>query len=247
MAKLNGKVAVVTGGSSGIGLAAAKQLIQEGAQVVITGRNRDALDRAAVELGPKAFAVVADTAKLSDLDGLVEKVRSLGGLDFLFFNAGIAQFAPLEAVTEKFYDDMLSINTKGAFFTTQRLVPLFRPGGSIVFNTSVVNVKGLPNTSVYSATKAALRSLARTLAAELLPKGIRVNAVSPGPIATPIFAKSGIPQATLDEMAAGFREMVPMKRFGTAEEVAKIVLFLGFDATFTTGAELPVDGGLSQL
>ena len=247
MAKLNGKVAVVTGGTSGIGLAAAKQLTQEGAQVVITGRNRQALDRAVVELGPKAFPVVADAAQLSDLDPLVDKVRSLGGLDFLFFNAGVAQFAPLEAVTEKVYDDLFGINTRGAFFTTQRLVPLFRAGGAIVFNTSVVNVKGLANSSVYSATKAALRSLARTLATELLPKAIRVNAVSPGPISTPIFAKMGIPQADLEGMAAQFREMVPMKRFGTAEEVAKVALFLGFDATFTTGAELPVDGGLSQL
>jgi len=142
---------------------------------------------------------------------------------------------------------MFSINTKGAYFTTQRLVPLMRSGGSVVFNTSVVNVKGFANASVYSATKAALRSYVRTLATELLPKNIRVNAVSPGPISTPIFTKMGIPAAALDGVAAQFRDMVPMKRFGNADEVAQVALFLGFDATFTTGAELPVDGGLSQL
>jgi NAD(P)-dependent dehydrogenase (short-subunit alcohol dehydrogenase family) len=247
MSKLDGKLAVVTGGSSGIGLAAAKQLVQEGAHVVITGRSRDALDRAALELGTRATVVVSDAGKLGDLDPLVEKVRALGGLDFLFFNAGIAPFVPFEAVTEEHYDELLAINTKGAFFTTQRLVPLFRQGGSIVFTTSIVNVKGFPNSSVYSSTKAALRSLTRTLATELLPKNIRVNAVSPGPISTPIFSKMGLPAEALDAMAAQFREMVPMKRFGSPEEVAKVALFLGFDATFTTGAEVPVDGGLSQL
>jgi NAD(P)-dependent dehydrogenase (short-subunit alcohol dehydrogenase family) len=247
MAKFDGKVAVITGGSSGIGFAAAQILAREGAQVVITGRNPDALARAVSELGPKAIAVVADAGKLSDLDTLVARVRALGGLDFLFFNAGVAPFAPFESVTEEFYDNLSDINAKGAFFTAQRLTPLFRDGGSIVFNTSVVNVKGFPNTSVYSATKAALRSLTRTLAAELLPKKIRVNAVSPGPISTPIFSKAGVPADALEEMAAQFREMVPMKRFGNPDEVAKVAIFLGFEATFTTGAELPVDGGLSQL
>ena len=247
MAKLDGKVAVVTGGSSGIGLATAKLLIQEGAQVVLTGRKRDALERAVSELGPKAFAVVADTAKAADTQPIVEKVTELGGLDFLFINAGVAPFAPFETVTEGFFDDLLSINIKGAYFTTQRLVPLIRSGGSVVFNTSIVDVKGFPNTSVYSLTKAALRSLTRTLAAELLPKNIRVNAVSPGPIATPIFNKTGLPAEAIEGMTAQFREMVPMKRFGSSEEVAKAAVFLGFDATFTTGTELAVDGGMSQL
>jgi NAD(P)-dependent dehydrogenase (short-subunit alcohol dehydrogenase family) len=247
MAKFDGKIAVVTGGSSGIGFSAAKLLAQEGATVVITGRNREALDRAVSELGRKAVAVVSDAGKVADLDVLVEQVRKLGGVDFLFFNAGVAPFAPFEAVTEAFYDDLTDINTKGAFFTVQRLAPLFREGGSIVFNTSVVNVKGFAGSSVYSATKAALRSLTRTLAAELLPRKIRVNAVSPGPIATPIFTKMGIPAEALDATAAQFRELVPMKRFGDPEEVARVAIFLGFDATFTTGAEVPVDGGLSQL
>lgn len=247
MPKLQGKVAVVTGGSSGIGLAAAKQLALEGAQVVVTGRNRESLDRAVSEIGPLASAVVADTAKLTDLDSLVKRVRELGGLDFLFINAGVAPASALEGVTEKFFDDLVNINTKGAYFTTQSLVPLFRAGGSIVFNTSVVNAKGFPNSSIYSLTKAALRSMTRTLAAELLSKNIRVNAVSPGPTVTPIFHKMGLPSEAVDAMLTQFRELVPMKRLGTPDEVAKVVLFLGFDATFTTGAEVPVDGGISQL
>jgi NAD(P)-dependent dehydrogenase (short-subunit alcohol dehydrogenase family) len=247
MAKFDGKIAVVTGGSSGIGFVAARELTREGARVVITGRSRDALERAAKELGPRAFPVVADASKVADLEPLVAKVKELGPLDFLFFNAGVAGFVPFEDVTEKFYDEMTSINTKGAFFTVQKLVPLMRAGSSIVFNTSVVNVKGLENSSTYSATKAALRSLTRTLATELLSKNIRVNAVSPGPITTPIFTKMGIPAEALDGIAAEFRAQNPMKRFGEPIEVAQAALFLGFDASYTTGAELPVDGGFSQL
>lgn len=243
MANLNGKIAVITGGSSGIGLATAKRLAREGAEVIITGRNPEALRRAVSELGPKASSVVCDSAKLSDLDALAAHVEKLGHIDFLFFNAGVAKFAPMASVTEGFYDDMLSINTKGAFFTVQRLVPFIREGGSIVFNTSVVNEMGLDGSSTYSATKAALRSFTRTLATELLPKKIRVNAVSPGPIATPIFSKMDMPPEALD----GFAQMVPMKRLGNPDEVAQAALFLGFEASFTTGAELPVDGGFSQL
>jgi len=247
MAKLDGKLAVVTGGSSGIGFATARELTQAGATVVITGRNADALDRAQKELGPRAIPIVADSNKLADLAPLEKKVKELGALDFLFFNAGVASFAPLEAVSEAAYDELWGINAKGAFFTVQKLVPLMRAGSSIVFTTSVVNVKGLPNSTVYSATKAALRSLTRTLATELVGRNIRVNAVSPGPISTPIFNKMGIPAEHLDGMAAEFRSMNPMKRFGEASEVAKAALFLAFDATYTTGAELPVDGGFGQL
>lgn len=247
MTNFSEKVAVVTGGSSGIGFAAAKQLARAGARVVVTGRNREALDRAVSELGPKAVGVVSDASKVGDLDALVKQVEQLGGLDFLFYNAGVAPFAPLEAVTETFYDELTDINTKGAFFTVQRLVPLMRDGGSIVFNTSVVNVKGFGGSSVYSASKAALRSFTRTLATELMPRNIRVNAVSPGPISTPIFSKMGAPAEALDGMAEQFRQMVSMKRFGNPEEVAQAAIFLGFEATFTSGAELPVDGGLSQL
>jgi NAD(P)-dependent dehydrogenase (short-subunit alcohol dehydrogenase family) len=247
MAKLDSKVAVVTGGSSGIGFSTARELVAHGAKVIITGRDPGALERATAELGPNAVGVVSDASKLGDLDALVAKVQKLGGLDFLFFNAGIAKFAPLEAVTEQLYDEMLDINTKGAFFTVQRLVPFIREGGSIVFNTSVVNEMGLAGSSAYAATKAALRSLTRSFAAELLEKKIRVNAVSPGPISTPIFTKMGIPAEALDGMAADFTAKNPMKRFGQPEEVARAAIFLGFDATYTTGAELPVDGGFGQL
>lgn len=247
MGKYDGKLAVVTGGSTGIGFATARLLVAEGATVVLTARSKEALAAAAKELGPKAITVVSDAAKLSDIDALATQVAALGKVDFLFFNAGIAKFAPLEATTEAAYDEIQDINTKGAFFTVQKLAPHIREGGAIVFNTSVVNEKGLAATSAYSASKAALRSLARTLATDLLPKNIRVNAVSPGPISTPIFGKMGLPHEAVSGMEAQMREQVPMKRFGNAEEVAKAALFLGFDATFTTGAELPVDGGFGQL
>lgn len=247
MRQLDGKVAVVTGGSSGIGFETAKQLVAAGAKVVVTGRNAEQLARAVAELGPRALAMVSDAANLSDIDALTEKVKGLGGVDFVFFNAGIAKFVPFEATTEEVYDELLNVNTKGAFFTAQKLAPHVRAGGSIVFNTSVVNTMGIPSTSAYSATKAALRSLTRTLAAELLPKQVRVNAVSPGPISTPIIGKLGLPAEVAEGMAAQMREDNPMKRFGAPEEVAKAALFLAFDATYTTGAELPVDGGSSQL
>lgn len=247
MGKYEGKVAVVTGGSTGIGLAAARILVSEGATVVITARNAAALDAATKELGPKAHGMVSDASKLKDIDALAAKVATLGKLDFLFVNAGIAKFLPLENVAEDFYDETMAINTKGAYFTVQKLAPHLRSGGSVVVNTSVVDEKGMPSTSVYAASKAALRSFARTLAAELVGRGIRVNAVSPGPITTPIYGKLGFPPEAQAGFEAQMRDGNPMKRFGTGEEVAKAALFLAFDATYTTGAELPVDGGLTQL
>jgi NAD(P)-dependent dehydrogenase (short-subunit alcohol dehydrogenase family) len=167
--------------------------------------------------------------------------------DLLFVNAGFGAFAPLEHTTEATFDEMFNLNAKGPFFAVQRLAPLITRGGSVVLTTSVANVKGMPMIAAYGAAKAALRSFARTLAAELLPRGIRVNAVSPGPIDTPIIGKAFPDKATADHLTGEMREANPMKRFGTPEEVAKAVLFLAFDATFTTGAELPVDGGWSQL
>jgi NAD(P)-dependent dehydrogenase (short-subunit alcohol dehydrogenase family) len=247
MGRYTNKVAVVTGGSTGIGFATARHFAAEGGKVVITGRGAKALERAAVEIGAQAVPLVADTSKLADIERLVTKVKELGGLDFLFVNAGIARMSPLDAESEASYDEVLNVNTKGAYFTVQKLAPHIRDGGSVVFNTSVVNVKGFPAMSAYSASKAALRSLARTFATELLPRKIRVNAVSPGPIETPIFDKMGIPEESKADTARQFTEIVPMKRFGRAEEVARAALYLGFEATFTTGAELPVDGGLSQL
>ncbi len=248
MSNYQGKTAVVTGGSTGIGFATAKLLVQGGAKVIFTARSKDAVRAAEKELGPNAIGLVSDTSKLSDIDALAAKAKTeLGAVDLLFANAGIAKFVPFADVTEASYDETFAINTKGAYFTVQKLAPLLRQGSAVILNTSVVDEKGMPSTSVYSASKAALRSLARTLSAELLPRGIRVNAVSPGPITTPIFGKLGLPQEALDGMASGMREANPMKRFGTPEEVARATLFLGFEASFTTGAELPVDGGLTQL
>lgn len=248
MGRYAGKTAVVTGGTSGIGLATAKLLLDEGARVLVTGRTDKTLDTARVALGDRAIVVKSDTASLADIERLAGKVKeALGEVDVLFVNAGIARFAPLEAVTEAFYDEILAINTKGAFFVVQRLAPLLRSGSSVILNTSIVDELGFPTTSVYAASKAALRSLARTLAAELLPRGIRVNAVSPGPIATQILEKAGLPPEAQAGFEAQLRETNPMKRFGHADEVARAVAFLGFDATYTTGAEIPIDGGFSQL
>jgi len=247
MGRYTNKVGVVTGGSTGIGFATARHFAAEGGRVIITGRSAKSLERAAIEIGPQAVPLVADTSKLADIDRLVGKVKELGGLDFLFVNAGIPRMSPLETEDEASYDEVQNVNTKGAYFTVQKLAPHIHEGGAVVLNTSVVNVKGFPAMSAYSASKAALRSLARTFATELLPRKIRVNAVSPGPIETPIFEKMGIPDEAKADTARQFTEVVPMKRFGRAEEVARAALYLGFDATFTTGAELPVDGGLSQL
>ena len=248
MGKYDSKFAVITGGSTGIGLATAKALVAEVATVLLTARSADALAAATKELGRKAVGLASDTSKQADIDALAAKVKSLGGkVDFLFVNAGVANFAPLAQVTPEFYQEQQDINTKGAFFTVQKLAQFLAQGGSVVFNTSVVDVKGMATTSVYAASKAALRSLTRTLATELLPQGVRVNAVSPGPITTPIFDKLGWPKEARAGFEAQMKEGNPMKRFGHADEVAKAALFLAFDATYTTGAELPVDGGLTQL
>lgn len=248
MSKYAGKTAVVTGGSTGIGFATVKLLVQGGAKVVFTARSKDAVESAQKELGPNAIGLVSDTSKLSDLEALAAKTKAeLGEVDLLFVNAGIAKFVPFTDVTESFFDETIGINTKGAFFAVQKLAPVLRQGSAVILNTSVVDEKGMAATSVYAASKAALRSLARTLSTELLPRGIRVNAVSPGPIATPIYGKLGLPKEQADAFASTVREGNPMKRFGTAEEVARATLFLGFEASYTTGAELPVDGGLTQL
>ena len=248
MGRYEGKTAVITGGTTGIGFSTAKLLVSEGARVVITGRTAATVEAAQTELGAGARGITADTSKLADLDRVVELAQShLGHVDFVFVNAGIAKFAPFEATDERLWDEMHGINARGAFFAVQKLVPLVPQGGSIVLDASIVAQKGFHGTSAYSATKAALRSLGRTLATELLPRGIRVNVVSPGPISTPIFEKSNIPPEARAATAEQFRESVPMKRFGLPEEVARAAVFLAFEATFTTGADLPVDGGVGQL
>ncbi len=249
MSKLTGKIAVITGGTTGIGLATAQHYQQEGATVVVTGRNPVTLESARAALGPNVTVVASDTTSLDDLHSLSEFLQEkFGRIDILFANAGIAQFAPVEAVTEAFYDNQFNTNVKGLFFTVQKLLPLISKGGSVILNASIVSVKGMATTSVYAATKAAVRSFGRTLATELAPRGIRVNTISPGPIATPIYDKLGMPKEVLDQFAAGMAQGVALKRFGQPEEIAKVALFFGSDdSSYVTGTELFVDGGLASL
>ena len=241
------KNAVIIGGSHGMGLATARLLAAEGARVLITSRNEQNLQAALAELGGRAHAARSDIADMGDIGRLGDTVREkLGTIDLLHVNAGLAELEPFEQVTEASYDRQFTVNTKGAFFTIQRLAPLIREGGAIVVTSSVADEGGEPGMSVYSATKAALRSFASGLAAELLPRGIRVNVVSPGFIDTPTAGVAGMS----DEERRAFHEVgnavTPMKRNGTAEEVARAVAFLAFEATYTTGAKLAVDGGLGQ-
>lgn len=250
MSKLQGKVAVITGGNSGIGLATAKLFHQEGASVVITGRNQATLNTAVSTIGTDTLAIQADMANLPAIDALFEQVRErYGRIDVLFLNAGIAKFVPLEGVTEAIYDEMMDINLKGVYFSVQKALPLLAEGASIILNTSVVNQMGAPTASVYAASKAGIRSLARTLSAELAERKIRVNALSPGPVDTPIFDKLALPADAVQGMREGFRQMVPMQRFGTANEIAQAALFLASpeSSSFILGSELVVDGGMSQL
>jgi NAD(P)-dependent dehydrogenase (short-subunit alcohol dehydrogenase family) len=249
MKRLEGKVAVVTGGNSGIGLATAKRLQEEGAQVAISGRSKKTLDEAVRTIGNGVLAVQADVAKLQDLDKLYTEVsQKLGKIDVLFVNAGIAKFAPLADTSESAYDEQFEINTKGAYFTIQKAIPLLNDGASIILNTSVADIQGQIGAGAYSATKAALRSFARTAAAELAERGIRVNTVAPGPIVTPIFGRIGLPKEAVDEFAKQIVAKVPLKRFGQPEEVAATVAFLASqDASYITGVEINVDGGLGQI
>lgn len=248
MDRYEGKKAVVIGGTSGIGLATAKMLVDGGARVLVTGRSQAGLDAAQRELGEHGIAVASDARSLTDIEALASRVKDeFDTFDLLFVNAGFGLFASLEHTTEATFDEMFNLNAKGPFFAVQKLAPLIIRGGSIVLTTSTANIKGMPMIAAYGGAKAALRSFARTFAAELLPRGIRVNAVSPGPTDTPIVGKTFPDKATADHLTGQMRESNPMKRFGTPEEVAKAVAFLAFDATFTTGLEVPVDGGWSQL
>jgi NAD(P)-dependent dehydrogenase (short-subunit alcohol dehydrogenase family) len=249
MKRLEGKVAVVTGGNSGIGLATAKRLQDEGARVAISGRNQKTLNEAVKSIGNGVLAVQADVSKLADLDKLFAAVnQKLGKIDILFVNAGVAKFAPLDSVTEEHYDEQFDINTKGAYFTIRKALPVLNDGASIILNTSVVGHEGVVNGTVYAATKAAMRSLTRSIAAELVDRNIRVNAVAPGPIETPIFERTGMPKEALDEVAKTLLTTIPMKRFGKSEEVAGAVAFLASsDASYITGMEIGVDGGRGQI
>ena len=247
MGKLDGKIAVITGGNSGIGLAAAKRLVSEGAYVFITGRRESELDAAAAEIGRNVTAVQGDVSNLADLDRLFATVKQRKGrVDILFANAGIAEGAPLGDITEEHFDRAFGINVKGTLFTVQKALPLLSDGASIILTSSVVGSKGLPNRSVYSATKAVLRSFARTWTTDLKGRKIRVNVVSPGAIDTP--GLQGLAQRNSDGLTELYRDRVPLGRIGRPEDVASAVSFLASDeSSYVTGIELFVDGGLGQV
>jgi len=244
MKNLENKVAIVTGGNSGIGYAAAADLAAKGAKVIITGRNKEALAKAEKELN--VTGIVADQSDLKSIDSLVEEVKSkFGKVDILFLNAGIAAFAPLDSASEDHYDSIMNVNVKGVYFTVQKVLPILNDGGSIIFNTSVNAHVGMPNSSVYAASKAAVLSLNKVFAVELASRKIRVNAVSPGPIETPLYGKVGLEKEEVEGLGSALGEKILLKRFGQAAEVAKTVSFLASDdASFITGSEIVVDGGL---
>lgn len=245
MSTLNGKVAVITGGNSGIGYAAAQEFRANGAQVVITGRNAEKVATAAAELG--ARGIVADQANLAGLDNLVKEVeQEFGKVDILFINAGIFAPAPVGQISEEVYDSQMDINFKGAVFTLQKFLPILNDGASVINLSSVNAYTGMPNTAIYAASKAALNSFTRTAATELAPRKIRVNAVNPGPVNTPIFGKTGMPQEAIHAFAGAMQERIPLKQFGSPEAIAKLVTFLASDdAWYITGAEYNIDGGIN--
>jgi NAD(P)-dependent dehydrogenase (short-subunit alcohol dehydrogenase family) len=249
MGKLENKVALITGGNSGIGLATAKLFAKEGAQVVISGRREAALEEAVKEIGHDAKYVLADAAQVGAAKTAVDAVASLyGKIDILFLNAGVAFFLPISEIDEEHFDTHFNINVKNPFFTVKEALPYLNEGSVIVSNTSIVHHKGFDGSSVYSATKGALRALTRVLASELKSKNIRTVSVAPGPINTPIYAKMGMPEEAVQEMGAGFATQVPLGRFGSDDEVANAVLFLASDeASYVNGVELAIDGGLSQV
>lgn len=273
MSRLNGKVAVITGGNSGIGLATAQAFVREGARVAIFGRDETTLNSAVAELETKAAAaangdgwaesgdgavatatetaigVRGDVTNSADLDRLFEEVRErFGRIDILFVNAGIALPAPFDQTPEELLEKHFAVNVKGAYFTVQKALPLLNDGASVILTTSAGNQKGMPGMSAYLATKAAVRSFARTLSAELVGRGIRVNAISPGPVETPIFGRFDMPQEQAQEMAQQITSMIPMGRFGASDEIAEAVVFLASpESSFVLGSEFVVDGGLSQL
>jgi len=247
MKRFEGKVAMVTGGNSGIGLAAAKAFAREGAQVAVTGRDEGTLKNAEKEIGSGALAIRADAARIADLDAAMAKVRDqFKRIDALFVNAGIGRFVPIAEVTEAMFDEIVTINLKGAFFTVQKALPLMARGSAVVLNASINAHIGLPGTTVYGATKAAVVNMAKTMSADLAERGIRVNAVSPGPVETPIFGRAGISSEQSRQTKEWLQNQTLVKRMGEPEEIAEAVLYLSSDvSSFVVGAELVIDGGMT--
>jgi len=245
--RFESKVALITGGNSGMGKATAKLFKEQGATVIITGRDRKTLDATATELG--VTAIRSDAGKISDIEALMREVQEkFGHLDILFANAGVSEFFALEAVTEAHYDHIMNVNLKGVFFTVQKAAPLMRKGGAIILNSSVGAHKGGANSSVYTAAKAAVSQLGRSFATEFLPKGVRVNVVSPGPIDTPIYDRMGSMPNARESLLSQFVSVTPMGRVGAPEEIATVVAFLASDdSSYMVGADLVVAGGMTEL
>lgn len=249
MTQFTNKTVLVTGGNSGIGLATAEAFAQQGARLVITGRDQATLAQAQQQLGADTIALQSEAGDVNAAKALAAQLSEQGvRLDAVFINAGVAKFAPLEGVDEDLWDQTFNVNVKGAYFTIQALLPLLNEGAAIILNGSINAHIGMPNSSVYAASKAALISFAKTLSAELVGRGIRVNVVSPGPVATPLYGKLGVPAEQLNELASQIQAQVPVKRFGKPEEVASAVVYLASPiAAFVVGTELIIDGGMSQL
>ncbi|MGX5853324.1 SDR family oxidoreductase [Dyadobacter jiangsuensis] len=251
MSRLAHKTAVVTGGNSGIGLATVQAFIGEGAEVIFTGRNAGANQQAEETLGARAHGIVSDAGKWEDIQSLRVQVEAITPkVDILFINAGIAQFAPVDEVSEDFFDKILDVNFKGAYFTIQALLPLISDGGSIILNTSINAHVGMPGASVYAASKAALLTLAKNLSAELVSRKIRVNAISPGPVATPLHTpeKFGIPEEDFKQIGESIVAQIPAGRFGAPEEIASAAVYFASDESrFLLGTELIIDGGMATL
>ncbi len=247
MKRFEGKVAVVTGGNSGMGLSTAKAFAREGALVAITGRDEASLKKAEQEIGNGALAIRADVSRLGDIDSAMSRIKErFKKIDALFVNAGVGKFVPFDQVTEAFYDEIMNINLKGAFFTVHKALPLLTQGSAVVLNASINAHKGMPGTTVYGASKAAVVNMAKTMSADLVARGIRVNAVSPGPVETAILSRAGVSDEELKKIKEWIRGQVPLKRFGTGDEIAATVLHLcAPESSYVVGAELVVDGGMT--
>jgi NAD(P)-dependent dehydrogenase (short-subunit alcohol dehydrogenase family) len=247
--RFEGKIAVITGGNSGIGLATAKAFVAEGAKVVIIGRSEATLTAAQDALGPGVLALRTDVSRIANITQAMEQIRaSFGRIDVLFVNAGIARFVPFQEVTEEMFDETMSTNLKGAYFTVQKAIPLLTNGAAVVLNASISAHVGMPNTSVYAASKAGVLNLAKTLSADLLARGVRVNVISPGPVDTPIFERLGMPEEQTRQTREQITQLTPLKRFAQPGEIADAVLYLSsHESRFIIGTDLVIDGGRIQL